>query len=148
MIRAVLDTNVWISAFLKPDGVPGLILHAWREKRFEVIVSEDILSEIGRVLIEPKIQKRGSWSADEVKDILFLINKNSLMIPARLSLKVIKDDPSDDRFFNAAVEGGAKYIVSGDVHLQKIREYRGIRVLSPAVFLTRLKLKERKKTKK
>jgi hypothetical protein len=49
-----------------------------------------------------------------------------------LDLKVVQDDPDDDKFIVAALEGDADYIVSGDPHLKKLEEYQGIRILSPA----------------
>lgn len=61
MIHAVLGANVVVSAILSPGGIPAKILTAWREEEFSVVVSEAIVSEIGRVLRYPKIKRRHRW---------------------------------------------------------------------------------------
>jgi predicted nucleic acid-binding protein len=47
-------------------------------------------------------------------------------------------DPHDDTFFHLAVGAGAQYIVSRNVHLLGVREYSGVKVLRPEVFLSAL----------
>lgn len=56
------------------------------------------------------------------------------MTPA-ISLKVVADDPTDDRFLECAVEAGADYLVSGDVHLLRLGQYAGVQILSPGAFV-------------
>ena len=49
------------------------------------------------------------------------------------------EDPDDDKFFHLALKSGAQYIVSRDVHLLGINEFKGVKVLKPEVFLSALK---------
>ena len=49
MMRVVLDANVLVSAILSPRGTPAQILHAWRAAQFDLVISDAILAEIGRV---------------------------------------------------------------------------------------------------
>ena len=70
MIRAVLDANVVVSAILSPKGIPAKILAAWRAEEFSVVVSEAIVSEIGRVLRYPKIKKRHRWPEKQILTFL------------------------------------------------------------------------------
>jgi predicted nucleic acid-binding protein len=59
----------------------------------------------------------------------------TLVIPKQ-TLKVIKERDSDNRILECTVEGKAQYIVSGDEHhLLPLREFEGIKILSPAEFL-------------
>jgi predicted nucleic acid-binding protein len=51
--------------------------------------------------------------------------------------QVIHDDPSDDKFLEAAVAGNASYIISGDKHLLKLSEFQGIQILKPKDFVQR-----------
>ncbi len=44
MIRIVLDTNVYVSALLRPKSVPAQILNAWRQHRFELLISLPLYS--------------------------------------------------------------------------------------------------------
>ena len=51
------------------------------------------------------------------------------------SLKVIADDPDDDRVLECAVKGRADVIVSGDRHLLKLGRYRGVSIVTVRQFL-------------
>jgi hypothetical protein len=59
----------------------------------------------------------------------------STVISVKSDVRVIKEDPDDDKFLTCALEGGAEYIVSGDPHLLRLEEYQRIRILTPAAFL-------------
>ncbi len=48
-MRVVLDTNVFISGLLLPNGVPGRIVKAWQQAQYTLAFSEPMLSEIERV---------------------------------------------------------------------------------------------------
>jgi predicted nucleic acid-binding protein len=50
-------------------------------------------------------------------------------------MKVVKDDPDDDKYVVAALLGRAGYVVSGDHHLLDLGEYPGIRIVKPRQFL-------------
>jgi hypothetical protein len=135
MIRAVLDANVLVSGFLSPGGTPGMVIAAWREQCFLLITSLAILTEIERVLSSPKIARRHGWSAPKLRAFLAELAYFSLQTPAELRLSVVKADPDDNRYLEAAVEGNAEYLVSGDQHLLALGEYGGIRILTARAFL-------------
>jgi len=139
MIRAVLDANVFVSAILNPKGSPAKLLLAWYAEKFQLVVSEAIVEEISRVLHYPKIAKRHQWSEEKIKDFLASLTYLAIQTPGKRKLNVIKDDPSDNRYLECALEGGAAYIVSGDRDLLDLGEYEGIRILTPSAFLTILK---------
>ena len=54
MLKVVIDTNVFVSATITEKGKPAQILKAWREKKLEVIISPEILKEIGQVVFRHK----------------------------------------------------------------------------------------------
>ena len=138
MIRAVLDANVLVSAILSPKGLPGRVFNAWREDEFFLLASEPLLAELDRVLRYPKIKKRHGWSEEEIEAFLEDLGTLAIMTPGELSLSVIEDDPTDDRYLECAVEGGADFIVSGDRHLLALSPYRDIQILTPRAFLSLL----------
>jgi predicted nucleic acid-binding protein len=53
--------------------------------------------------------------------------------------RIVLEDPDDDKFFHLAIKSGAQYIVSRDVHLLNIKEFGGVKLLRPEVFLSALK---------
>ena len=63
MIRAALDVNVLISAFIGgADGPPRKLIYAWRDGRFTLIVSPALLNELTTVLDRPKFDR---WTGNE-----------------------------------------------------------------------------------
>ena len=135
MIRAVLDANVVVSGILSQKGIPGTILRAWREERFELVTTEAILEEITRVLRYPKIAKRHEWSEKHIAAFVEDLRHLAILTPGELRLAVVREDPSDDRYLECALEGEAEYIVTGDRHLLELGQLRGIEIVKPTAFL-------------
>jgi len=135
MIRIVLDSNLFVSALLKPGSNPDLILRAARDGKVLLLMSEAIRAEIARVLTYPKIRKRLSASDEELHTFLQLLGSVALFTPGTLDLPPLASDPDDTKYLICAVEGHADFIVSGDHHLTDLTIYRGIRIVAPADFL-------------
>jgi putative PIN family toxin of toxin-antitoxin system len=135
MMRVVLDANVLVSAVLSSRGTPAQILNAWRAQQFDLVISEAILAEIGRVFRYPKIARRLRWSEDRLQAFLDDLAHIAILTPGVLTLTVITADPPDDRYLECAVEGEAAYIVSGDRLLLRLSVYQGIPILTPRAFL-------------
>ena len=100
------------------------------EGKVVLVSSLPIIDEIVRVLMAFKVPL-------EPEDISWweslILEKSSLFFPVE-HLEVVKNDPDDDKFIEAAVEGNAQYIVSQDKHLLNIKEYKGIKILHPDEF--------------
>lgn len=135
-MRVVVDTNVLISALLKADGSPAKIVSLWRSGELELVVSEEVVSEVSRVLGYQRIRTR--VSAEEAERFLDLLRTAALAVTAYENVTVVKDDPDDDKFLAVAIVSGAEYIISGDTHLLSIGNYQGIEILTPAGFLTNI----------
>ena len=129
MPRVVLDTNVFISAILTP-GPSRRIIEMARRGTIEVAVSEAILSEIERIL---RLKLR--WPSWQIEASLRGIRDISAFVSPTQRLAVITADDADNRVLECAVEAEADYIVSGDRrHLLPLREFHGIKILSPSEF--------------
>ena len=139
MFRVVLDANQFVSAILSPYGPPAKILNAWREGIFELVTSSSIIDEIRRVLNYPRLSKIHKKSPEEIDLFLEELAVLSFSTPEKLSLSIVVDDPTDDKYLVAALEGEARFIVTGDSDLLKIREYEGIRIVTAREFLKELK---------
>ena len=66
-MKVVLDMNVLLSGLMFPEGIPGRIVAAWVDARFEVALSLDQLGEIGRVLEYPKIRRKLGWDDERIE---------------------------------------------------------------------------------
>lgn len=136
MLRAVLDANVIISAWLRPAGPPGRIVASAvaDPPAFEIVSSPAIADEIQRALSYPKIAKhrRGGISPDQwFESILAMCD----LVSGTLPISGIRPDPDDDKYVAAAVEAGAAFVVTGDRDLLAVAEFRAVRIASPASFL-------------
>lgn len=136
----VLDTNIVVSSHLVSAGPPARILALWRSAAFELLVSEPILHEYQRLLSSPRIVGRHGMSPAQVAEDIDGFREYAIMVEVRESLGVVEDDPDDDKLFDCAVAGGAAYIVSRDEKVLAVKQYRGIRVVSPEVFLALLEV--------
>jgi putative PIN family toxin of toxin-antitoxin system len=134
-MRVVLDANVLISAVISPRGTPGQILRLWEAQEFEVVLSPPILKEVERVIHYPRIQERYDLSEEYVGQFLEFVGSSATVVEASAELAVIQEDPSDNRYLECAIAAGASYIVTGDAHLLRLQEYRGMVILRPAEFL-------------
>lgn len=138
MLKIVLNCNVLISGLITPKANPGRILRLAHERKVELLVSPAIMQEYWRVLHYPKIIKRlekiGVPLAS-AESFLKNFNEITTVTLGELEVKVITNDPTDDKFLSCAVEGEADFIVSGDDHLLSVQEFEGIRILTPQAFL-------------
>lgn len=144
-MRVVLDTNVVISATLIQGGKEDQILRAWQYKAFELVFSPQILEEVGRALFYEKLQKFRWMTEEEITMLLQRLAQESLLVPGRVTVAASRD-PEDNKFLAAAIEGEARYVVSGDKDLLDLKTYRGVRIVTPAAFLRALR-KARKRRK-
>lgn len=131
-MRVVLDTNVFISGIFF-TGPPHQILKAWRDGKVGLLVSPSILDEYERVGVELTLQFR---DVDLRPFLDLLAIQAEIVLPPPLP-PVIHDDPSDDKFLEAAVAGKAFCIISGDKHLLNLFEFQGIQILKPRDFAHR-----------
>jgi uncharacterized protein len=142
MIRIVLDTNLFVSALLKPGSNSDLILHAVKDEKVLLLLSDKICDEISRVLTYPKIRNRLKASDIEIEHFLQLFRIVAVITPGVLDLPPLEADPDDTKYLVCAVEGRADFIVSGDHHLTDLLSYRGIRIVNPADFIQILSIND------
>lgn len=140
-MRVVLDTNVLVSALIVKVGKPAQIIN--QIGAYDLLTSKEILAETYKALHRPHIQKRYPLSTKEIDSYTQRLRGISTIIQPTIKVRVIKDDPDDDKFLALAKEGGADYIVSGDPDLVGLGEYEGIPILTPAQFLEVLKHSQR-----
>jgi hypothetical protein len=133
-MEAVLDTNVIVSALISPKGPPAKIIRAWRAHNFAWVTSEALLDELERTLRYPRLKQYVAWTDDELTEFLELVRRQAKVVSPSQTLDVIEDDPDDNRVLEAAAEGHADYIVSGDRHLLKFGTYGEIAIVTPARF--------------
>lgn len=136
MPRAVLDSSVLVSAFLTPHGFVVRLLRDPLRSRYELCLSDAILTETAQVLLgKSSIRRYASYPDDAVHDYIRWLLTQAEMVPDTPAERVVRSDPKDDPIIAAAVAAKADYLITGDrAHLLPLREYHGIRIISPREF--------------
>src|SRR3990167_3574405 len=129
-MRVVVDTNVFVSSFF--GGNPRKIIDLWWKEKITLCLSGDILEEYAEVL-----KRIGLEDEDELGELLTLFSKGfNIVFTARTAkIDAVKGDPDDNKFIECAVALKAKVIITGDKILAALKEYAGIKILTPAQFL-------------
>lgn len=136
MLRVVLDANIFVSALIRPQGPPGQILTRFvNDQVFQLVVSPSIVDELRRCLRYPKIRRYLALTPDDVDRWVNAITLLADSVMSGKQLHVVLDDPDDDQYLIAAIEGRAQFLVTGDAHLLNIRQYEGVRIVTAKAFL-------------
>jgi len=130
MIRAVLDTNVIISALFW-NGNPSRILDKGFESKFIIVTSGAIINEIERVLLEKfKLLPQDISEFHEI-----FISRFEVINPQIRIASAVPRDPTDDKIVECAVDGSASFIVTGDNDLLTLKQYKDIAIITPSAFI-------------
>ena len=116
----VLDTNIFISAVFL-EGNPYRIVNKAINQEIIVFISNDIIKEIRKVLARDFALEK-----QEIDSIIDAVAYFTNFIEPKEKVRVVKDDPDDDRIIECALACNAQFIVSSDNHLLKLKNFRNI----------------------
>ncbi len=136
MIRAVLDTNVLASGFVgfaSAERAPSRLLRLWREDRFALVVSAEIVAELLKTFASPYFRRQLTQAQIEAARLLLEEEATATSLSALVS--GVATHPEDDLVLAAAVSAQVDYLVTGDRQLLRLGSFRGVRLLSPREFL-------------
>jgi uncharacterized protein len=129
-MRIVLDTNVFVSAVLKANSLPFLVLR-WIDQHGGLLKSAATEREILSVLARPHI---AAVTIPTFRDDLARMLATAELVTITEQIASCRD-PHDDKFLELAVSGRADIIVSGDADLLALNPFRGIPIVTPAMFV-------------
>lgn len=129
--RVVIDTNVLISSLFSTTSTPALAVDKAVTKA-QLIATTETLRELIEKLLLPKFDRYVRLERREalLQRLASLVEIVVVLQPIRASR-----DPKDDKFLEAAVNGRASTIVTGDRDLLDLSPFRGIVVVTPAKYL-------------
>lgn len=128
-MKAVFDTNIFISALVFPGGRAEAAVLKAAEGRTELVISKPIIQEVLDVLA-----RKFKRNQEELARIAIYLSELAEVVHPRSKLKVFHDEP-DNRILECALAGHADVIVTGDLAMLKEREYKKIRIISLKAFL-------------
>ena len=133
--RVVINTNIVVSALLF-GGEISRIVSLWQKKKVILLTLKEVIEEYIKVLSYPKF----NLTEEEIE---YIVKQEilSFIEPVNVStqINIIKDDQSDNKFISLAIDGHAQYIVSGDKHLLKLKNYRKVKIVTAKQFLEKHK---------
>jgi len=129
-LRLVIDTNVLVSAALKPGGLQRTVVLLAMTKPVRWYVSETIMAEYALVLARPELKIRRSSR----QQLLQLIkNRARVVVPS--TIPQITSDPSDNIFVECADAARADYLVTGNQrHFPRL--WKNTKIISSSEFLS------------
>ncbi len=128
-MRVVYDTNVLVSATLKPGSIPAVLVSLALEQRVRLCVSPSILAEYREVLHRPKF----GFEALTIDVLLVDLTRTALPVHPTIPLTVAPDE-ADNRFLECAVEASAAFLVTGNLRHFPVATFEDIHILEPARF--------------
>ncbi len=135
MIRALLDSNVLISAVIRPSGPPGQIAVALLSRQsFELVLSPRIIVEVERALAQARIRKYLREPNDACLWLADIVAVADVVEDTGRIVGVCRD-PADEMVLAAAVEGRANAVVTGDRDLLTLDQHEGIAIIALREFV-------------
>ena len=125
----VFDTNVIVSALLKPGSIPSSLVALVFSYDLRLYVSESILAEYRAVLSRPVF----GFDAQPINRFLYELSKISETVHPRKTLALSPDEP-DNRFLECALAAKADFLISGNTKHFPFAEFKGTQIVTPAEF--------------
>src|SRR5688500_11200564 len=138
LVRAVIDTNLFVSGFLTKGGNPYTLLLALRAAVFNLVSTEALLTELTEVVQRPTLVRHFHVTAAEVSDVMLFSRRTAAIVQPPTTLPLSVRDPKDDKFLAAALAGNADYLVTGDGDLLSLRDHPALgslKIVTVAEFL-------------
>ena len=140
-LKAVIDTNVFVSGLFGKDSLSARLQDRWINEEFELVTSIEILKEVSRVLQYPKIKNHFKPKDETIRRFFRLVFRKAIITKDLYATDRITDDPSDNKFLACALEAKADYIVSGDRHLRDLKQFHGVKITDVKAFLEKVRKK-------
>jgi len=132
-VRVVADTNILVSALLF-GGTSEQVFLAGLRGEIQLLTSLPLLKEFEKVL-----KDKFKFSIHLVREIIEEVEEVGEIVEVSSHVKAISYPDEDNRVLECAVDGKADFVVTGDTrHILPLKEYSGIRILSPSEFLRHL----------
>ena len=127
--RVVLDSNVLISALLKPEGAAGLLLRRLAACNSVLLMSDATFVELATRLARPKFDRYRT--AKQLHDFLDWLAELAEWVAPDMQIEACRD-ADDNRFLEVLIAGDGDLLISGDQDLLTLDPFEGKRILSIA----------------
>ena len=126
MTAVTFDTNVLLSATLWDGSVAQKVLFDCIQRDIKIYSSPEILAEYRKVL-----KRDFEFTDEEIGEILGTVMKFINIIEPNEKVNIVKNDPDDNKIIECAIASKSQYLITYDKELLKIKEYQGIKIITP-----------------
>jgi putative PIN family toxin of toxin-antitoxin system len=134
--RLVIDTGILVSGTVNANTPPSQVVDLWKNGAIVLVTSPHLLAEAKDVFTRPKIIALTGLSTEETHTYLQEMARRSYVTKGKYQIESILLDPNDMIVLQAAIEGSATHIVSGDKDLLILKEFRGIPIMTARNYLS------------
>ena len=132
MLKVVVDTNVIVSALIKPQSNPALTISFILNGDCELCLSDKIFTEYEGVLAREKFKH---LDRPRVKELLLRLKRRALWVTPKVSVDNITKDPADKVFLECALEARADFFITGNIHHFPVKNFDNTLIVSPNEFM-------------
>lgn len=137
-MHAIIDADCLIAGTLAASGAASRLLDLWRDGVFEMIACPQLLGEVRKALLDPRISRRYTITPDEVDEFCRRIGEESILLPDPVDPpRLVLADRGDDYLIQLAKDGSADVLVTRDHHFDGIKVV-GLEIVPPRVIVSRL----------
>ncbi|MCE2688255.1 MAG: putative toxin-antitoxin system toxin component, PIN family [Rubrivivax sp.] len=131
LARVVIDTNVWISAFLVRSGTAAQAVRRLLELR-RPCFSEATFTELESRLWKPKFDRY--LNLEDRRALLHDVQALAhwVEVPREVAAQAWCGDAGDDKFIHTALAARVPWLVTGDLDLLSVQPLQGLQILTPA----------------
>lgn len=130
MIRAILDTNLWISYLISKRL--SKIDELFERDDLVLLFSEELLEEFVEVAGRPKF--RSYFPSEDIEELLSLFDELGEIIEMTSEVDICRD-PKDNFLLALAKDGNADFLITGDEDLLVVRKFESTEILSFTEFV-------------
>jgi uncharacterized protein len=135
VVRALVDTNVLVSALISRFGSSKQIVDAWHAGTFELITAPAVIAEAARALRYDRVMKRYNLSEESVEALLASLWSDASIVGDPVAIEAICADPNDDFLLAICRDSGADYLVTGDRLVREVGVYGRTQIVTPRRFI-------------
>jgi len=137
-VQLVIDADCLIAGVLAPAGAATKLLDLWRDGMFEMIACPQLVLEVRKALLDPRISHRYGITRDEVDEFCQRLEGESIWLSNPIDPpRLVPADAGDDYLIQLAKDCGAEALVTRDHHFDGIR-VPGLEILPPRAIVPRL----------
>jgi putative PIN family toxin of toxin-antitoxin system len=133
-VRLIIDTNIWISFLIsdKHRKLDNLLSHP----KTKILFSTELLEEINRVSIFPKLKKY--FPSHAVEEMLLNLEDYIDLIQVNSKVDICRD-PNDNFLLSLAKDGNANFLITGDKDLLSLKKFGKTKIITLTNFFEELK---------